>query len=152
MIKRPKGNLKPNILAGMLLAIIALFAAAHRVTAELTHETYTAYITIAGVDYGSLGEFHNISQYFETTSLDGIPLMRFSRNIITEESLYDWASSQTEYPALANINLVIRDSRGHKVTTFTLKAMPRTFKKEAIEPAGGYHEEVTVAVRETMVL
>ena len=147
-----KGHWKCNILIGILLIIMILFATAHQVTAELTREIYTAHISIAGINYGSLGQFHNISQYFETNSLEGAPLMRFSRNIIIEESLYDWASSQAQYPNISNIHLIIYDSHGNQVTTFQLKAVPQTFKKEIIEPAGGYHEEITVAVRETMVL
>lgn len=140
----------------LLVALCILGLLTQMSPAGLSLFETTTRVEIDGIQYGVFDSIEGLPP-LQTKSIDilkraeGGYRIRFSRDFVTEPSLYLWAKNVTHNRAdPKDIVVTILNKDGDEVAKYLLKqCQPLSWTVEAANPAlGGFHETIELAVQD----
>lgn len=138
-----------------LVPLLLIFStSSDKTNAAFYEPVLTTFVEIDGVNYGPFDSISGLEGFAE----DGFPavegrsyeLIRFSREFVTDPSLYLWAKNRMQKKmGLQDIHLITEDESGNVVSLQVLQlCQPLSWSVESTNPSlGGFNEIIDFAVQ-----
>ena len=138
----------------LIPCVMLAISSSDQIKAAFYNPILTTYVEIDGVNYGAFDDIEGLDNF----ASDGYPAaegetyqtIRFSREFVTDPSLYLWAKNRMQRKmGLQDIHLITEDEQGNLVSHRVLQlCQPLSWSVESTNPSlGGFNETIDFAVQ-----